>query len=602
MKRRNIILIFICLLTLSSYEQTACVSSGANISGSSGNLVFSVGQISYKTHRNSADHSVSEGVLQAYENSELNQWQGDDPTHPTNWGTAENWSYNSIPSTEDVLITNVAHQPHIAINSQANCNHLNIASGSSLTIESTQNGTGSLIVGGSSTINNQSKIIACRFLSEEKYHYISTPIVYQNTDYMSNIDVLENENQNMGLNKEEIINGFHTDNLWAWNEASAPSGMWMDLLHTNSMATNSMQTGIGYVYGNNVSATLAMEGDIYTDDVAVNLSHNPDAANGFHIIGNPFCSDIAINSEADANNFLADNAEILHESYQAIYIWDEDENWNGGDCYRIICNCGFNGVSNGNEMDTDFIEMGQAFMVRTRTEGTIHFKKNIRKHAPSSYYKSTNKDWAGIQLFARHNTNQSATIIAFNEHMKNSLDAGFDIASMKSGTKINLSTQLKDDNGKDFAIQSLPLDATSIACNLEIREAGEYSFSVYQDNMKEIYLEDMETNIITDLMLGKSYCIELESGEYTDRFVLHFTLQPTMGTMDHQFKNVQIYSFKKNIYTKNINGPIEIYDLSGRLIKKHIASKTIDCIKMAVARGVYIVKSAGKTEKVFLSE
>ncbi|NBC56738.1 MAG: T9SS type A sorting domain-containing protein [Bacteroidetes bacterium] len=63
---KTLLISYILGLATIGYSQTAVVSSGNNITSSSGSLSFSLGQVVYKTNNNT-EGSIHQGVQQAYE-------------------------------------------------------------------------------------------------------------------------------------------------------------------------------------------------------------------------------------------------------------------------------------------------------------------------------------------------------------------------------------------------------------------------------------------------------------------------------------------------------------------------------------------------------
>ncbi len=589
---KYIILICSSFIVYLSMAQQAAVSGGGQIQGAGGNISISIGQAFY--HRiNNDNHQINEGVLQPAENSELNQWLGGNAEYPNDWNTASNWSFMHIPENENVLVGNQPYLPHIS--TSANCNNLNINEGGSVRINSTASQTGSLIINGNCLLSDDAEIIAERYIPESKYHYISAPISYENTDFMSEIQTSNDALGYMGLDIDEISGNIPTDNFWLWNETS---GYWEDLLHSNRMESQTMEDARGYVYGNNESNTLIMKGETNTDNVSYNAAYSPDGGNGFHLVGNPFCCDIAINTAADeSHNFLADNAAILDDNYEAIYLWQEIDNWTGGDCYKVICNNGFCGTNNGNALENDFVEMGQAFMVKTDQAGSLIFYKNIRKHGESDFCKSKN-NWPGIQLFIENERTKSSTLIGFNSEMNTGLDPGFDAGSMKGGNEINLFSFLPDENHQAFAVQALPFSAEEIELGVEIEKSGEYTFSAYEENMKEIWFEDRLNNTKTDFKHSGEYKVFLSEGESVGRFFLHFKAETISVPNQNEKDNKKIFVRNRQLVLVGIKGEICVFDISGRLLHQLTAINKIESFSLNLPHGIYVVETAGKSLKV----
>ncbi|MBU2652114.1 MAG: hypothetical protein KKA81_14385, partial [Bacteroidetes bacterium] len=127
-------------------------------------------------------------------------WNG---TTDHEWNTSSNWDIDAIPgSSNDVVIPNVVNDPIINDGAAATCYDLVLGTSASLiinpgksltiegnltivdakdaasfTIESSESGTGSVIITGSSS----GSVTAKRYLSSGKFHYVSSPINYSGT-------------------------------------------------------------------------------------------------------------------------------------------------------------------------------------------------------------------------------------------------------------------------------------------------------------------------------------------------------------------------------------------------------------------------------------
>ncbi|MBU2650903.1 MAG: T9SS type A sorting domain-containing protein [Bacteroidetes bacterium] len=506
------------------------------------------------------------------------------------WSEAGNWSPAVAPSGEyfntiiqdagnDPIITQLPASPaicyHMDIESDAS---LTIASGAaltvngnlsvadskgaaSLTLQSDADGTGSVIVEGTSTGNMAAERYADTYDPEGKWHYVSSPVAGQslNTTWMTanNIDF--------------------TDPAWQFFRWDEDTDYWIYFDYSGTapedFGDDTFVEARGYCLSNTASDDLDFSGTIRTNDVTYAASCTAGKGNGFNLTGNPFPSCIAITSDAGANNFLNDNAAILDDNYEAVYIWDEQSSYNGSrNDYKVICNTGFSGEGSSSTINQDYVQPGQAFMVKVFEAGNILFDKDIRAHADVDFFKNQ-ESWPGVELIVKGVELYNTTVIAFHENMSTGLDPSFDAAKMKGNPDISLYTRLMDDNGTDFAVQALPFSSVQdleVTVGLDISIGGNYEFSAsyaMMENM-EIILEDRELNLFTDLKSNSYIAPVSHSG--IGRFFLHF--KNTTGVAEPVIlKGVQAYSTGEVLYIQNpagYTGIVKIIDISGRELHK----------------------------------
>jgi len=371
----------------------------------------------------------------------------------------------------------------LAYNQTANCHDLTVASGDLLTLQSSADGTSSLIVEGTASGN----IKAERYVSADYWHYFSAPVAGQtlNGDWMTN---------------NSIVNS-PAYQFFMWDEAT---NYWI-IYGDDLFVDDEFGAAKGYAATRSAGGDLSFTGTVCNSAVNYAATYNADQGKGFNLIGNPFTSTIAINETAQADdNFLADNAGILYDDYQAVYIWKETGGYTFGDNdYSVVCNTNFLGQGSSSLLGQDYIHPGQAFMVRVKQAGNIVFNTDIRKHGTATYYKSE-VGWPGLELRIANNEHSNTTIIAFDENMTNGLDPSYDVVKFKGNPNIALYTQLVENTGKDYAVQALPdlyIEEYEIPVGVDVAENTTFEFSVYQENLDNynIVLEDRQEGTFTNL-------------------------------------------------------------------------------------------------------
>ena len=336
-------------------------------------------------------------------------WDG---SEGSDWNTAANWNLDVAPSVYlNVTIPNVATDPIIAYNESATCNNLTVNSEASLTINSTSSGTGSLIING----NISGNVTVERFLTADKWHYIA-----------GQTNISDDFSTCMGLGTP----GSNSNSFFRWDESletDGTYGTWIDILNgpTGNGVDNEMDEtfvacrGYATTYAT-TPKTLTLSGIPYVDNKTISISYTESSANpGSNLVGNPFCSDIAITNTAQAtDNFITQNAALLDTEAQAVYFWDENQN-----DYEVKSNAS----------GAIYAEPGQGFMVVTKSGGgTLSFNKNIRKHGTTIFYKNACSEQQLLELTvtdAENRTNN--TTVAFLAGMTLGLDPSYDAGKMK---------------------------------------------------------------------------------------------------------------------------------------------------------------------------
>ncbi len=577
-------------------------------------------------------------------------------TSSTDWNTATNWSLGSVPvssdnvgiyhtatisNTDDIECTNLiagenatleyhSHN-HIIHGSVINIGTTNLKAGSQTTITrslyvlpgskvnieenaaltinhnnieeygifgegevnilSTAAGTGSLIIKGNATGN----IKVQRYLSAGKWHYISAPV---------------NISGNFASLNMDLYGGAGNDQFYRWEEdglLNSSKGIWVDILNGPN-GDNSLMSSEGFTickgYAINSSAAdkiLNLSGAPILTDQSINATYTPDGTNiGANLLGNPFCSSIAITESAQAtNNFLADNDGILDENYQAVYIWYENGTYTKGqNFYQVICNSGFSGQGSLSALDQDFVAPGQAFMVKVKNSGSIKFDSDTRKHGSAGFYKNS-VTWPGVELTATGENIANSTIITFHEGMTKGLDPSYDAAKLRGNPEIALYSRLLNDNGHDFAVQALPETSQEnavIPLGLDLSKNQEITFSIYQLGLENtnIILEDRQTGSLTD-MHKSTYTTPVNESS-TGRFFLHFGNTSALHqTLEEPIINIWCRG-NEILFGENTEAErITLTDLAGRTLGAWKDTKRIPAPKTP---GIYLIILETKTNPI----
>ena len=520
----------------------------------------------------------ADGTNNGYPNLESNTstktWIGGTTDYLTAWTALSNWDDGILPTaTDNISIPgNLDNNPTISGSTSAVCNKLVIVSSTgsgtnasltidddggltvsnnldndgTLTINSTADGTGSLIVEGTAT----GDVAIQRYLTQGKWHYISAPV-----------------NDTRVFNEFlSLTGGTNNDQFYWWDEDGTyvgSTGIWFDILNNPtgiSYTVNSFVAAQGYAitYAGSGSETIGFSGIPYDENKVISITNTLNSTNrGANLVGNPFCSDIAINSNAQTDdNFITQNSSVLHSSAQAVYFWDDTD-----EEYVTKSNIG-----------EVYAEPGQGFMVIAKDEDAPHsleFNINIRKHGSATFYKSNDEKTLELMISDAENR-LNKTTIAFLPDMTNGLDPSYDAMKLKGNPNIALYTRLIEDNGTDFAIQALRnenIESYIIPIGIDVAETIMCEFSINTESMEgyPIYLEDRLDNTVTNLKETIYSTLVTESG--TGRFYLHFTDISSIEDGNNTTPSIRTYASNNTLYILNPQqkqGTVTIYNLTGQ--------------------------------------
>ncbi len=573
---------------------------GGKYSGSRSNkTVFSdyLASISDKTKWTTVSSSGNGEALLPYSEDTFTikntNWTG---TTSAVWNLAENWD-NGIPTSSSfVTIPNVTTSPIIDSGTEAAVGNLTIDANEIVTINSenalTVNGTlnaigvlngnsgSSIIVKGTSSGN----ISYSRSLTTN-WHLLASPVGSQNIHTFTVTKVATNSIGTSGSNYGIAL--YNNNNGSAWN-----------------YYTTSSITGAGnFIGGKGYSALRTSTGDVtFTGTIATNnvaIAITDGASNKWNLIGNPYPSYIAANSNSDTtNNFLTINTAHLHLSFQAIYFWNGSE-------YTPI----------NHASDIRFIAPGQGFFVNAITDGsTINFTEAMQSHQTTDIFSKTTSTWPEITLQMTDGVINKSTCIKYIAGTSTGLDPGYD-AGLFTGTSNTFSIYthlVTDSDGTAFSIQVLPdndYENIIVPIGFNTIAGKEITFSINHQNLPSnlmVFIEDKTQNKIIRIDESNSeYKIIVKSDNHgIGRLYLRTSttdLRKSLYTDDLDTNEINVYitSNRSLRITGNNNNAVNLtlYNLLGKKIlsKNFFSNSMIDlALPKAIKSGIYILKLASK--------
>jgi len=515
--------------------------------------------------------------------SAFNTWLGS----TSDWSSTLNWYRGSVPVASDNvgIYSGVTYAP--SLSSTGNCSNLYVGSGSSLsigsagelsvsgtltnngtvTIKSDNTGTGSLTLGNTTTVTVTATVE--RYMAADAWHLITPPVSGQT------IGSFLTANTTIKSNPSDVTQKALKD----YNESV---NTWNGLTYTTA-STDLMSLEKGYAVWPSSAGVVSFTGTLPTGTQTISVTRTND--HGWNCIGNPYTSSIAINTAAGTSNFINTNSTKLENSYGAIYVWNP-----ANESYSIF--------SLGDET-AYYLPVGQAFFVKAKTIGTtqVSFTSAMQQHQPGATFRSAMAEKPEIDIDATMNGKQSTAKVRFTEKATKGLDFGYDAGAFKTG--FDVYTKLVEDNGVDFAIQSLPVDPGNgyvIPVGLETSESGTVELSITPVNLPAgctMTFEDTQLGTSTEIDENtKTLTAEVTSGTTLERFYLNVNKSST--SMEGTSSNLTVTSSEGVI---TIHGAVKddaiatLYDLQGRFLTTILLSGSINRIRTnSLTDGIYLLQ------------
>ncbi len=514
------------------------------------------------THELTAEASGLEQDTHNLIATDLKTWTGEESSE---WDNAENWDPSGVPDDEVYIkIPETSNDPEISssvtliyldienkavltietggdltINSggcltvkpggsiTADGEIINNAGHEGLVVESSEEGTGSLILSESGNNDNVEATVQ-RFIKGNAWYIVSPPVAGQSIS-----GFILNDDNDIPYNPS---GGYYAITHYDENHPDYNNGYWADYYPGDK--EGDLESGKSYLVRRRDDGVLTFEGTLLNSNQGVEIS---DEKSGWNSIGNPFSSSLRARGE---NSFLEMNAEHFEETdpfYAGLYIYDHNQ----PDHYRILNNSNHSEPENSEEksIDQDYIKPGQGFIVKAAEGGgNVQFTSEMRAHKHKEedgiIFKSLKSDkepWPTVILAAYDESREASTVITFNENMSKGLDVTYDAGLFGGDPDFRLYTRLVEgDSGVDLAIQCLPdhgFEDMVIPVGIDYPEGGEVAFSTHVFTLPsgvEAVLEDRELDVFTELE-GEDYNVNLSPGtEGAGRFFLHIKSEPPL--------------------------------------------------------------------------
>jgi hypothetical protein len=370
------------------------------------------------------------------------------------------------------------------------------------------------------------------------------------------------------------------------------------------------------------------------------------------LVGNPYPSAIDLNSFLLDNNAVIDGTALFWEqSSTTHYVTDYDGGygvytpgvgytpaafWNYSGAGEYETNLGTNGTS----VERRFAPVGQGFMVRGVTNGSVMMKNSYRvfrkegstnqsqfartvspNHSlggESEYFEAipnvANIDYTTIKkgyvpqlkVTTVYNNNVvSVSTLGFDENATDGFDYGFDGRSASESSPIGF-YYVVDQMPYEYIIDVVDFDVNkripvgfrnNVQTNFKVKVTDAlYGF----DENQKVYIYDKQTGIYFDVK-DNFFEIDLPAGDNRSRFEITFknTNEVVLATNELVAESFEVYQNNKVAMLTVLNTSkkevslLDLYDVTGKKVvsKENLGENDrIEVSTSGLADGVYIVK------------
>ncbi|MGY5351376.1 hypothetical protein ACXGQW_02180 [Wenyingzhuangia sp. IMCC45533] len=502
----------------------------------------------------------------------------------------------------------------VTLSESAVCFCMNIASGTAVTIPTTQyleleedleldgdlylEGDAELIQTGNGIDGNSGsgqifKIIDDATASEYRYNYFASPVNTSGTFTLSgnlkfnSTDPADDLTDNTDPSFTDSKQGSGTTISRRWIHTLNNSGAFLEVDENETMIP-----GVGFTMkGTGAANEYNFIGSPNNGNINVSIT-----SGNFLLTGNPYPSTMNLQT------FLTNNASVLENT---AYLWDqpagdahatgiEDDlggyatfNSSGVGVSAATIGSPDNGPNSGSTTPTAFIKPGQGFVVYGETTGTVQFTNALRDGITfdgSRHFFKTNslKTLTPIIRLGIEYVKEDGRV--FHRQIATTLNGGtldkeFGDSFMFDYFSNDAFWVIPEDVDR-YIITSVPFvsDDLELPVGVVVENEKEITFKLdeAENYSGEVYLYDEVLKTITNIK-KKSHKITLQNGEYRDRFSVMFSNQETLSNEFVDNKTKTLIRTDKNeievILEKGNIQSIALYSIAGEKVLDYIEDK-----------------------------
>lgn len=469
-------------------------------------------------------------------------WEGHENE---NWNNPANWSTGTVPQPPDNVsipsLSGMTPNPVIGPPQTADCNNLSIAPGGKLTIQSNENGSGSLITKGVVEIDGTFEIQ--KYIQDSALHFISVPLL------------------------DQIAEPFLGDYLLQWTEQTH---LWSNIVDPNTELSQFSGYGLQQLTGSPKIYTfqgIPCSGSLSHAISFTEYSDDPDANEGANLLGNPYPSSI--------------DWSKLDDIWGAVYFWNAEAqcyaSWNNGQ------------ATNGG---SQFIPPMQGFFIVASAPGTINFEDSLRTHeGASAFYKSdTALSPNSLMLEAYSQNHSDELLISFNQNSSSGFNLHQDAYKFFSENPGSPELYTISTN-KKLSIDVRPPGKT-IQLGFKNEKAGIFSIGIKAiSDIPLAFIEDTKSGNYHDLLSNPYEFIWNPDADNQNRFILHLK-EVEIPPPDPNVTGIEIYAHGNCIYANSLEtGKMQVFDMMSKIVlSKNLSEPGLHHFTVNLNDGVYIVR------------
>lgn len=431
--------------------------------------------------------------------------------------------------------------------------------GGNLTVQSVASGDASLIDLGSVTYTGGGQARVERYLTQGKWHLISSPVA------------------------SAVSGMFLNDYLQYFTEST---NSWTDIPPV-STPLNVME-GFALWTVDGAPTTEVFIGTTNTGNKNRNFTR---VDQGWNLLGNPYPSALDWNE-----------VTIPAELNGAFWLFDPTTGVNGEYKYYIEGGGGANTTS-------QYIPSGQGFFVRAWSgSGNLNLTNASRVHSSQSFYKSGNS-LPTLVIKATGNNITTQTAIRFIPESTTAFDRLYDVNKLTAYSP-DVPVVYTRIQGEMTAINSLPsiLGNETVPVYFTAGMEGSYYFTAEGltdiDPAVPVYLEDVSMHTFQNLRVNPEYHFAYVAGQEKE-FRIHFkeatgiAIPPGLDVECYLISNVLYVNFPTgNTEVTSEGATVSIYSVTGQLLLQHTVKEYKNAILFNATEAVYIVSiTTGSSRK-----
>jgi hypothetical protein len=337
-------------------------------------------------------------------------------------------------------------------------------------------------------------------------------------------------------------------------------------------------------------------------------NHNQPYTLGFNLAGNPYPSPVDWDAASGWTRTNIDNA---------LYYFNAGTTSQYTGSYSSY----INGISS-DGIANNIIPAMQGFFVHVSdgtypVAATFSINNNARiNNFTTAFHRKAMPPFLRLNAsFADDSLPKDAVVIYFDDTATPAFNQAMDALKMMNTDPQLPNLYMLSKDAVKLSIRSLPYlhDSTSIQLGLASKKTGWITFTVQDMEQMpyglHIYLRDAKTGILQDLQHNPHYRVQLEAGEYEQRFSLVFSEKEQLKQQT-QNETINVYSAggKVSVYqdlAPGEKGCITVSNIAGQVIlQQEINGNGYHYLHPVFSSGVYIVSCHSqkglRSKKIFI--